>query len=167
MILEIGCRSEKVPVEITSNGNHRKIRLGGKEVRCDCVRLADGHYSLILDGSVLDALVDVDSETCVVTSRSGTFTLRITDPRRSGLRHTPDEVSAAGVQRLYADMPGKIIRVLIQNGDAVASDQNLLVLEAMKMQNEIRSPKAGIVKEVAVTPDTTVNTGDFLLSIES
>jgi pyruvate carboxylase subunit B len=64
-------------------------------------------------------------------------------------------------------MPGKIIRVLVQEGETVAHDQSLLVLEAMKMQNEIRSPKSGIVKEVAVAGGITVNTGDFLLSIES
>jgi biotin carboxyl carrier protein len=166
VILEISSGTDKVAVEIISNGGQMKIRLGGTEILCDWVRLADGHYSLILNGNVLDVLVNVDPETCVLTSRSGTYAFRVVDPRRAGFMQASEEESA-GVQRLCADMPGKIIRVLVQEGDSIAVNQSLLVLEAMKMQNEIRAPKAGAVKTVAVTPGTTVNTGDFLLSIES
>jgi biotin carboxyl carrier protein len=59
-----------------------------------------------------------------------------------------------------------VIRVLVRRGDAVTSGQALLVLEAMKMQNEIRSPKTGVVKEVAVEPGRAVNSGDLLIAIE-
>ncbi len=167
MILEISNATDKIAIEITANGGgQKKIRLGGTEIICDWVRLADGHYSLIVDGKVLDALVNFDPETCIVTSRAGTYSFRILDPRRAGSRHKAEE-GASGIQRVCADMPGKIIRVKVQEGEAVAYDQSLLVLEAMKMQNEIRAPKGGIIKEVAVAPGTTVNTGDFLLSVES
>jgi len=166
VILEISSGTEKLAVEITANGSQKKIRLGGTEIVCDWVRLADGHYSLIIDGSVLDVLVNFDSETCVVTSRAGTYSFRILDPRRTGARQKTEE-GASGVQRICADMPGKIIRLLVMEGDAVAYDQSLLVLEAMKMQNEIRAPKGGTIRDVAVVPGTTVNTGDFLLSVES
>jgi pyruvate carboxylase subunit B len=77
------------------------------------------------------------------------------------------EEGPAGLLRMRAEMPGKIVRVLVREGESVAYDQGLLVLEAMKMQNEIRAPKSGTIKEVAVTGGITVNTGDFLLSIES
>lgn len=166
MILEISHGKDKVAVEIVSSGGQKKIRLGGTDVLCDWVRLSDGHYSLILDGNVLDVLVNVDPEMAVLTSRSGTYAYRIVDPRRTGFMQASAEGSA-GVQQLHAEMPGKIIRVLVKEGDSVESDQSLLVLEAMKMQNEIRAPKAGVVKQIAVTPGATVNTGDFLLSIES
>jgi biotin carboxyl carrier protein len=72
----------------------------------------------------------------------------------------------AGLQRLCAEMPGKVIRVLVREGDAVVYEQGLLVIEAMKMQNEIRAPKAGTIKAVGVAAGRTVNTGDFLLSLE-
>jgi len=166
MILEISSGNDNVLVEIISNGSKKKIRLGEKEVSCDWVRLADGHYSLILDGSVLDVLVSIDPESCVVTSRAGTFSFRVADPRRSGLMQRTEE-GLAGVERICAEMPGKILRVLVQEGDAVAFDQSLLVLEAMKMQNEIRAPKNGVVKNVAAVAGNAVNTGDFLLNIES
>jgi biotin carboxyl carrier protein len=166
MILEIGSGTDKVAVEITSDGGRKNIRLGGTDMLCDWVRLADGHYSLILDGSVFDLAVDVDTETCVVTSRAGICSFRIVDPRRSRSKQRSEE-GRSGVQRIYADMPGKILRILVGEGDTVAQDQGLLVLEAMKMQNEIRAPKSGVVKEVIATPGNIVNTGDFLLSIES
>lgn len=166
MILEISSGTDTVAVEITSNSSKRKIHLDGTEILCDWIRLAEGHYSLILNGSVFDIVVDVGSETSKAASRAGTYSLRITDPRRTGLKPRA-EAGPSGVQRVCADMPGKVVRVLVQQGDAVGYDQSLLVLEAMKMQNEIRAPKAGIVKEVAVAGGTTVNTGDFLVSIES
>ena len=63
-------------------------------------------------------------------------------------------------------MPGKVVRVLVKEGDTVEFGQGLLVLEAMKMQNEIRAPKSGIVRGIGVSAGATVNTGQFLLSLE-
>jgi len=82
---------------------------------------------------------------------------------RASLEH---DDTYEGRLQLRADMPGKVIRLLVRDGEAVASGQALLVLEAMKMQNEIRSPKAGVVREVAVEAGRTVNSGDLLIAIE-
>ena len=166
MILEISGSSEKVIVEITSAGGTRKIRIADNEIPCDCVRLSEGHYSLILDGHVFDMMVNLEMDTCTVTSRTGTLSFRITDSRHTILRPRVED-GPAGLQRVLAEMPGKIVSVMVREGEAVVCDQGLLVLEAMKMQNEIRAPKSGTIKEVAVSGGTTVGTGDFLLSIES
>jgi biotin carboxyl carrier protein len=166
VILELNDSHNKAVVEITSAGGRRRIHLGEKEIFFDWVRLADRHYSLILDGTVFDLLVNLGPDTCTVTSHEGTYSFRITDSRHSALRQHIDE-GPAGVQRVCAEMPGKVIRVLVDEAETVAYDQSLLVLEAMKMQNEIRAPKSGVVKEIAVEGGVTVNTGEFLLSIES
>jgi biotin carboxyl carrier protein len=166
MILEISNSDDNVLVKIVSDGGKKHIRMGEKEVICDWVKLAYGHYSLILDGNVLDVLVNIDHESCVVTSRAGTFSFGVVDPRRSESTQRTEE-GPVGVERLCAEMPGKIVRVLVQEGDTVAFDQSLVVLEAMKMQNEIRAPKNGVVKEVAAVAGNAVSTGDFLLSVES
>lgn len=165
MILELESGDERVTVEVSGDAGSRKIRIGGAEVECDWVRIDAGHYSLILDGRVLDAVVNVDSEGCVVASNQGAFSFRVLDPHRSAFRHKPE--GPAGVQRIAADMPGKIIRVLVEKGEDVVHDQSLLVIEAMKMQTEIRAPKNGTVREVAATAGVNVNAGDFLMSIES
>jgi acetyl/propionyl-CoA carboxylase alpha subunit len=165
LILNISSADQKVTIEIALVGGEKKIRLGETEISCDWVRLAEGHYSLILDGRVFDLLVNLDTDTCVVMSHAGTYTFRITDLRRSGSESHAHEIQS-GLRRICADMPGKVIRILVREGNSVVYDQGLLVLEAMKMQNEIRAPKSGIVKEVAALAGKTVNTGDFLLSIE-
>ena len=165
LILEIGTENEKIAIEIASTGGSRKIRMGDREILCDWIRLADGHYSLIMDGRVFDLLIRLDTETCEVMSRAANYSFRVVDPRRSHLKQAAED-GHAGLQRICANMPGKVIRVMAKKGDSVVHDQGLLMLEAMKMQNEIRAPKSGTVLDIGVKAGMTVNTGDFLLSIE-
>lgn len=73
---------------------------------------------------------------------------------------------ASGRATLIAPMPGKIVRVLVRAGDEVAAQQGVLVVEAMKMQNEVQSPKAGRVAEIRVAEGQTVNAGETLAVIE-
>ena len=150
---------------MTTPASVRRVTLDGEEVPNDWVRLADGHYSLIVGGRVFDFIIELSEDTCTVTGRDGCQTMRIFDARRL-MRNREIEFGQSGLQRLKADMPGKVVRVLVGEGDSVALDQGLLVLEAMKMQNEIRAPKSGIVREIGVTSGTAVNTGQFLVSIE-
>lgn len=74
----------------------------------------------------------------------------------------PAPVAAAGEETITAPMPGKILKILKHQGDAVAAGENLMMLEAMKMQNEILSPVAGTVKSVPVSEGQNVNNGDTL-----
>ena len=83
--------------------------------------------------------------------------------RRGG---ATDDGGHAGQQAVVAPMPGRVVRVLVAPGDTVAARQGVVVVEAMKMENELRSPKAGTVKEVAVTPGTSVEAGRVLVVIE-
>jgi biotin carboxyl carrier protein len=71
-----------------------------------------------------------------------------------------------GRQSIVAPMPGKVVRILAAAGESVEANQGLLVVEAMKMQNEIRSPKAGKVVEVKVASGEAVNSGQVLLVVE-
>jgi acetyl/propionyl-CoA carboxylase alpha subunit len=165
VILQIGCGDRRMDVEIETDGALRKVSVGGRTIPCDWARLANGHYSLILDGRVFDLMVEHRDGHWHVVGRDGTSTWHVDDPRRPAQPREVEE-GRAGLQRLASDMPGKVVRVLVQAGETVAYDQALLVLEAMKMQNEIRSPKSGVVREVGVTSGTAVNTGQFLLSLE-
>ena len=71
-----------------------------------------------------------------------------------------------GRQKVMAPMPGKVIRVLVEQGDAVEAGQGLVVVEAMKMQNEMKSPKAGRVTQLAAKPGGAVAAGEVLAVIE-
>jgi biotin carboxyl carrier protein len=83
--------------------------------------------------------------------------------RRRGAR---DEAGRVGRQPVVAPMPGRVVRVLVSPGDEVTARQGVVVVEAMKMENELRAPKAGTVKEVNVTPGTSVEAGRVLVVIE-
>ncbi len=165
MKLDISSGSSQFEIEVTGPPGSRRVWVGGREMPCDWVPLADGRYSLILNGRVYDLSLYLDTDTCSVAGRRGSHQFEIIDPRRLSKPRHAEEVRS-GLQRISAEMPGKVIRVLVKEGETVRCDQSLLVLEAMKMQNEIRSPKSGTVKKVAVQDGRAVGAGEFLLSIE-
>jgi biotin carboxyl carrier protein len=74
--------------------------------------------------------------------------------------------AAQGVQRILAPMPGRVVRLLVQVGDEVAARQGLIVVEAMKMENELKSPKAGRVREIGVVEGASVESGRLLVVVE-
>ena len=86
--------------------------------------------------------------------------------RQTGRRGADHAGGGDGEQAVTAPMPGRVVRVLVSAGDEVAARQGVVIVEAMKMENELRSPKAGRVKEVSVTPGTSVEAGRVLLVIE-
>jgi biotin carboxyl carrier protein len=82
------------------------------------------------------------------------------------MRGQAGAAAASGQVKLLAPMPGKVVRVLLNAGDEVAERQGVVVVEAMKMQNEVQSPKAGKIAEIKVSEGQTVNAGDVLAVIE-
>ncbi len=92
------------------------------------------------------------------------FSVEIFDPRE--LRSRASAGASEGRQSIAAPMPGKVVRLLVAAGDAVEAGQGLIVVEAMKMQNEMKSPKAGTVVEVKTKDGATVAAGEILVVIE-
>ena len=92
------------------------------------------------------------------------LSMEVFDPR--DLRPGQGTSANQGRQEIAASMPGKVIRVLVAAGDAVEEGQGLVVVEAMKMQNEMKSPKAGRVVELRTQPDATVGAGEILVVVE-
>ena len=89
------------------------------------------------------------------------FRVVISD-EREWRRKRGSAIEAEGRQQVLAPMPGKIVRVLVKTGDAVRAGQGVLVVEAMKMQNEIRAPKSGTIDRLAVVEGQTVNAGEVV-----
>ena len=92
------------------------------------------------------------------------YEVSLRDPRR--WRRDRTELALEGRQTVKAPMPGKVIRILVSQGQAVDAGQGLVVVEAMKMQNEIKSPKAGSVRKVLVGEGQAVNAGETLVVVE-
>ena len=78
----------------------------------------------------------------------------------------PPAAAEAGPQKITAPMPGKIVRIMVAEGDEVKAGQGIIVMEAMKMQNEMKSPKDGKVQKILTSEGSTVNPGDALAVIE-
>ena len=123
-----------------------------------------GIYSVLMDGRSYDARVEDAPGGLVVVIDGYRFEIEVRDPRRrmrgSGGR------SGEGLQTLVAPMPGKVVRVLLEPGDPVEAGQGVVVVEAMKMQNEIRAPRAGKVLSIAAKEGATVAAGEVLATIE-
>ena len=165
MFLRIVFEGQEREVELSQGQEGERIFLDGQALVCDWVRLKDGSYSLILQGRSYELIAEVSGEVCTIESSEGILDLRITDQRRM-ISTRPIEARRKGLQRIVAEMPGKVVRILVRPGESVSIEQGLLVLEAMKMQNEIRSPQSGTIREVGVVEGKAVNSGDFLLSLE-
>jgi pyruvate carboxylase len=169
--IEINDRSRTVSVERTAAGRFRVI-VDGKPHDVDAVRAGSFGLSLLLDGNpgisreiqISPAgdggwgqlLIGIDGRTVAATVNA----------RRTRRAGGHGGASADGEQAIVAPMPGRVVRVLVAPGDTVAARQGVVVVEAMKMENELRSPKAGRVKDVAVTPGTSVEAGRVLVVIE-
>ena len=122
---------------------------------------APGVFSILIEGRSYQATV---LSSGVIQVNDHVFNVEIFDPRE--LRTRSIAGASHGRQNILAPMPGKVVRLLVAVGDAVEPGQGLIVVEAMKMQNEMKSPKAGRVIEVRTKPDATVALGDVLMVIE-
>ena len=149
-------------VELEHDADRWKISLDGQQVHADAVEISPHTLSLLLEGQSYEVHI-AESPDGVLKLQVGfeEFTAEVVDPRAwRGRWHSALE--AEGRQQVVAPMPGKVVRILVQAGDKVEAGQGLLVVEAMKMQNEIRSPKSGTVEHLQVKEGQPVNAGDVL-----
>ena len=119
-----------------------------------------GVYSILLGGRSLEVTTEETSSGLLVRTNGQEFQVEVIDPR-SWRRGRGAGIELEGRQQLVAPMPGKIVRVLVAAGQHVDAGQGLLVIEAMKMQNEVRAPKSGTVEKLA-REGQTVNAGEVL-----
>lgn len=101
----------------------------------------------------------------IVNLANHQFDIKIFDPKRLRASSAAG-ANADGIAEIKTAMPGKIVRVLTEQGAEIKQGDGVLIVEAMKMQNEMKSPKDGIVKEIRVSEGATVNAGDVLAVIE-
>jgi len=153
-------------VETERNGSIWSILLDGEPVDADAVEIAPHIFSILLNGQSHEIRVSPAPDGKLYL-QTGTheFIAEVIDPRAwTGRRH--GHVEAEGRQQIVAPMPGKVVRLLVKVGDRVDRGQGLFVVEAMKMQNEIRSPKSGTVGRVLTKEGHAVNAGEVLAWVE-
>lgn len=162
--VQLGRGAEKKTrvVEFEGDENARRISLDGNLIEVDAVETAANTFSILLGGNAYEIRVRQEPDgTLALQSGFEEFAAEIVDPRAwSGRRHGAGEVE--GRQQVVAPMPGKVVRILVAAGERVEAGQGLIVVEAMKMQNEVRSPKSGVVEMLAVQEGQAVNAGEVL-----
>jgi biotin carboxyl carrier protein len=135
--------------------------LDGRMIAADVAKITSGVYSILFGGRSIEAIVEESAEGYLAHVAGSEFLIKIIDPR-SWRGRTGGGIALEGRQEVVAPMPGKIVSVLVAAGQNVEANQGLLVIEAMKMQNEIRSPKTGAIERLLVKEGRTVSAGEIL-----
>jgi|SRR5579875_3764865 len=156
------------------DGKTRSVRYGtgepavtvdGEDLQAHAHLLRPGVLSLIIDGRAWRVILEEGTEESAVHLAGQRIAFRIEDPRSLKSRRS-HAAGTDGPRTIKASMPGRVVRLLAQEGDAVEAHQGVVVIEAMKMQNELKAPKAGRVSELRVSAGDTVASGEVLAVIE-
>ena len=153
-------------VELARQDGAWKVSLDGNIIDVNAVEVAPNTFSILLKGESHQIRIAPRPDgSLTVHTGLAEYHAEVIDPRSwRGRRH--GALEAEGRQQIAAPMPGKVVRLLVKAGDAVEAGQGLLVVEAMKMQNEIRSPKSGKIEKLFATEGQAVNAGEVLLWVE-
>jgi biotin carboxyl carrier protein len=167
--IEINGRVRTISIEpihvAGAQGGSFRVVIDGEPVELHASPTEVGLSLVLSDGRVVDAALTERAGGGWLVQLPHVSLVAVVDGRRprggAGGPAVP-----AGEQRVTAPMPGRVLRVLVKTGDVVAERQGLVVVEAMKMENEIGSPKAGRVKEVAVSEGLSIEAGRLLAVVE-
>jgi len=162
--------------DVTIDGNDHRLelervddawrcQLDGREVQMDAVLARRDVLSVLIGGKAYEIKRECTATDMHLWVGNVRYAVELRDPRslRSRKGATAD---GKGPRKLLAPMPGKVVRVLIREEQPVEAGQSILVVEAMKMQNEIKSPKRGTVKQIVAAEGANVNAGDVLAIVE-
>ena len=168
MKLKAVLNDQQHELELDLNGSEVVAGVDGRNYSLQVPAADESHYLILNGTNVYECRVTGHAgslNNLDVTVRGKTYPVSVIDPRK--LRTDGDsERRHHGPAEIAAQMPGKVVRVLVQTGQEIAAGTSLLVVEAMKMQNEMKSPRAGIVVSVNVSAGDTVEAGQLLVMVE-
>jgi biotin carboxyl carrier protein len=155
---------QPLSLELDEKDGRLSARVGDRVYDLEIARPEDGVYLLLAGEQVYEIRVSsIEKDALQVAVRGHSFSVRLID--RKHLR-TGGELLQDGRKQLVAPMPGKVVRLLKAEGDDVEPGQGIIVVEAMKMQNEIKSPKSGRVVAIRVSEGEAVTANQVLAVVE-
>lgn len=152
-------------LELNQSEGTWHCRLDGEEVHVDAVLARPNVISIIIDGIAYEVKREITPTDTHIWVKSARFAAEVRDPRSLRSRRGRG-AGSEGPQKLTAPMPGKVVRILAKEKEAVEAGQGIVVIEAMKMQNELKSPKKGTVSQILAKEGATVNAGEVLAIVE-
>lgn len=168
MKLQAQIRDVLHSVEIKRDGYKVFAKVDDREYELEASEPEPNVFLLKHDGKVHEFYVapaNQPGSSQIVSSRKGDVEITLIDPKR--LRGSKAAGGAAdGLAEIKTMMPGKVVRLVANAGDQVEKGDPVIVVEAMKMQNDLKAPKAGIVRDIKVSEGSTVSAGDVLAVIE-
>jgi biotin carboxyl carrier protein len=164
MKITITIQGTQRTVELTHPGGKPRWQIDGHSFEVDASEISRGIYSVLVDGNSIEVRIEAHSSQLQVVANGKEYLASIENPRALK-KNRAGAAQIEGRQNVTAPMAGKIVRTLVKAGDEVQSGQGLLIVEAMKMQNEIRSPKSGKIERVTVIEGQTVNPGDIVVVV--
>jgi biotin carboxyl carrier protein len=164
--VEINGRVRQVAVHRT--GGQFATSVDGRVRRVDVARIDAQNLSLVVDdgAATYDIGVATDAATGLLQVRVGTTVIDVAVNGGRRRRHDHRADTGAGPQRIVAPMPGKIVRVGVKTGDTVRARQTVVVVEAMKMENELKAGRDGVVSELRAVEGASVEAGALLVVIQ-
>lgn len=164
-IAKLGERNYAVEIEEVERSVYR-VAVDGNEFLVDGKKTGLTNYSLIVDNRSFEVDVDIAEDEYRVLVDGRSYRVQLVDERHLRLGGLQSGIQLQGRQEVSVPMPGKVIAVLVGEGDKVEKGQGLVIVEAMKMENEVRSPIAGEVKEVKIKPGDALEAGAALIVVE-
>jgi biotin carboxyl carrier protein len=164
MTYDVHIDGKNYRLELNRADGRWECRLDGREVEIDAILARRDVLSMIIGGKAYEIKRERSATDMHLWVGSVRYAVQLRDPR--SLRSRASAEDGKGPRKLLAPMPGKIIRVLVKEDAEVAAGQGMIVVEAMKMQNEIKSPKKGVVRKMIAAEGANVNAGDVLAVVE-
>ena len=154
----------ELPVEVVRHGAGYRVRIGDRWLEADFINVGRYARSLRLeDGTQFSIVHHREGTKHEISFDGSTVIVDIIDPTAAKRRRREDEISSSGTVK--ALMPGRVVRILVEQGESVRKGAGLLILEAMKMENEIQAPADGTVEELFVSSGQTVEAGTDLVRV--
>jgi biotin carboxyl carrier protein len=164
MTYEIAIDGESYRLDLSHAEGRWSCRVDGREVEVDAVLARPNVLSLRIGNKAYEVKCERVGGDVHIWVGSRRFAAGVRDPR--SLRSRTRTVDDHGPKKLTAPMPGKVVRILLSQGTEVEAGTGVLVVEAMKMQNEVKSPKKGTIQKILVSEGAAVNAGDVLAIVE-
>ncbi len=153
-------------VEFHAEGGRLWLEVEGRRLEADFHRLPDGEvYSLLVNGRSYEVRVVHTGNGIEVTRHGATVSVEVRHPLEKLLQATQRDAAGTGGETITAPMPGLVVAIRVKPGERVAPGQSVVVVEAMKMQNELLAHRGGVVSEVLVAERATVGAGQILLKL--
>ncbi len=164
MLYDVTIDGKNYRLDLNRAEGRWSCRLDGRELEVDAVLARPDVLSLRIGNMAFEVKSERVANDLHLWVGSTRFAVEVRDPRSlRGRTRTGDD---RGPKKIVAPMPGKVVRLLVRDGDEVEQGAGVAVVEAMKMQNEIKSPKKGTVQKILVSEGAAVNAGDVLAIVE-